>query len=45
MGAVSILSKSRPPFSTSLVLALIGAALAVNGYTLLFRLPFLHGSH
>ena len=27
MGAVSILSKSRPPFYTSLVLALVGAAL------------------
>ena len=45
MGAVSILSKSRPPFYTSLGLAVVGAALAVNGYTLLFRLPLLHGGH
>lgn len=45
MGAVSILSKSRPPFYTSLVLALVGAVLALNGYTLLFRLPLLNGGH
>ena len=45
MGAVSILSKSRPPFYTSLVLALVGAALAFNGYTLFFRLPLLHAGH
>jgi hypothetical protein len=41
MGAVSIMSKSRPPFYVSLGLALLGTALAANGYTLLFHLPFL----
>jgi Domain of unknown function (DUF4337) len=45
MGAVSILSKSRPPFYTSLVLAIAGAAMTFNGYTLLFRLPLLHAGH
>src|SRR5262245_18532204 len=45
MGAISILSKSRPPFYVSAVLALLGAALSVNGYALFFRIPFLHGGH
>ena len=42
MASVSILSRSRPTFVFSLVLAAIGVALVLNGYTLLFRLPFLH---
>jgi len=42
MASVSILSRSRPIFFFSLVLAAIGAALVLNGYTLLFHLPFLH---
>src|SRR5262245_19387165 len=45
LGAVSIMSKSGPPVYTSVVLAAIGAALAFNGYTLLFRIPFLHSGH
>ena len=40
--SVSILSTSRPMFWFSLVLAALGAALALNGFTPLFTLPFLH---
>ena len=42
MASVSILSTSRPMFFFSLVLALGGALLTVNGFTLFLRLPFLH---
>ncbi len=42
MASVSILSGSRPVFFFSLVMALLGALLTFNGYTLLFRLPLLH---
>ncbi|MBI2155005.1 MAG: DUF4337 family protein [Candidatus Rokubacteria bacterium] len=42
MASVSILSASRPMFFFSLALALGGALLAVNGFTLFFRVPFLH---
>ena len=42
MASVSILAGSRPLFFFSLVLALFGALLTINGYTLLFRLPLLH---
>src|SRR5262245_59577485 len=45
MSSVSILSKSRPVFYFSLVLALIGTTLAINGYVLVFHLPWLHGPH
>jgi hypothetical protein len=45
MSSVSILSRSRPIFFFSVLLALIGATLTVNGYALLFRLPFLHHGH
>ena len=40
--SVSILSSSRPMFWFSLVLAALGAALTLNGFTPLFTLPFLH---
>jgi hypothetical protein len=40
--SVSILSTSRPMFWFSLVLAVLGAVLTVNGYTQLFTLTFLH---
>jgi hypothetical protein len=40
--SVSILSTSRPMFWFSLVLAVFGAALAVNGFIPIFALPFLH---
>jgi len=43
MATVSIIASSRPVFLTSLALALLGAFLTFNGYTLMFKLPFLHG--
>lgn len=45
MSSIAILSTSRPTFLFSLVLALFGALLTVNGYTLFFKLAFLHGGH
>jgi len=45
MSSVSILSRSRPVFFFSVLLALIGATLTLNGYALLFRLPLLHHGH
>ncbi len=41
--SVSILAVSRWLFGFSLVLAVIGAVLTLNGFTLLFRLPTLGG--
>jgi hypothetical protein len=41
MSSVSIISKSRPTFFFSLVLAVSGALLAVNGFTLWVTVPFL----
>jgi hypothetical protein len=41
--SVSILASSRPVFAFSFVLAIVGTALAVNGFALVVRLPFLHG--
>ena len=40
--SVSILSASRSMFWFSLVLAVVGAAFAVNGFVPIFKLPFLH---
>ena len=40
--SVAILSTSRQMFTFSLVLAAIGAVLAVNGFVPVFTLPFLH---
>ena len=46
LSSVSILSKSRPTFWMSVCLALAGALLAVNGFTLYARIPFLEpGGH
>ena len=45
MSSVSILSKSRPVFYFSLILAAIGTALTINGYALVFHLPWLHDPH
>ena len=45
MSSVSILSKSRPVFYFSLVLAVVGATLTINGYALVFHLPWLHDAH
>jgi hypothetical protein len=41
MSSVSIISKSRPTFCFSLVLAVTGALLAINGFTLWVSVPFL----
>jgi uncharacterized protein DUF4337 len=40
--SVAILASSRPMFWFSMVLASAGAVLTVNGFLLVFRLPFLH---
>src|SRR5438093_128353 len=40
--SVSILSSSRPMFWFSLILALLGTVLALNGFVPLFTLPLLH---
>ncbi len=45
LASVSILSGSRPVFGVSLVTAVLGALLSINGYTLLVKIPFLHGGH
>lgn len=41
LASVSILSKSRPVFLTSVVMAVVGTLLAVNGFALLVKVPFL----
>jgi hypothetical protein len=41
--SVSILSTSRPMFWFSSVLAVLGALSTINGFLLVFKLPFLHG--
>jgi Domain of unknown function (DUF4337) len=45
MSSVSILSSSRMLYGLSMILALCGTFLMVNGYTLLITLPFFHGGH
>jgi dsDNA-specific endonuclease/ATPase MutS2 len=41
MSSISIISTSRPMFFFSLVLAIIGALLTLNGHALLVKIPFL----
>jgi hypothetical protein len=41
MASIGILASSRPAFYFSLVVAVIGAILSFNGFTLLFHLPIL----
>jgi hypothetical protein len=41
MASIAIISSSRPVFYFSLVVAVIGATLSFNGFTLIFRVPFL----
>jgi Domain of unknown function (DUF4337) len=41
--SVSILSTSRPMFWFSSVLAMLGVVSMINGFLLVFKLPFLHG--
>jgi len=43
MASIAILSSSRQTFFFGLILAALGALLTVNGYTLVVRIPFLHG--
>jgi len=45
LASVSILARSGPIFSFSLLLAIGGAVLTLNGYFLFFRLPFMHAGH
>jgi hypothetical protein len=40
MASIAILSASRPAFYFSFVVAILGAILSLNGYTMLFHLPF-----
>lgn len=42
MSSISILAGSRPVFVVSLFSAAAGVVLSLNGYLLLFRLPFIH---
>ena len=45
MSSGSILSRSRLMYGLSLILALGGTCLMINGYTLWVMLPFFHGGH
>ena len=45
MSSVSILSRSRAVFTFSLVLAVAGALLTVNGFFSVFHLPLMPGGH
>jgi len=45
MSSVSILASSRLMYGLSLILALCGTFLMINGYSLWTMLPFLHGGH
>jgi len=42
MASVSILSASRPVFLFSMVSAILGTLFCLNGFLLIFRLPFFH---
>ena len=42
MASVSILSGSRPVFLFSILSAFLGALFSINGFLLIFRLPFFH---
>jgi hypothetical protein len=42
MASISILSLSRQVFYFAVVVAAIGAVMSLNGFFLLFRIPFLH---
>jgi len=42
MASISILAVSRPIFYFGIVLASLGTLLTLNGFLLIFRLPFLH---
>jgi hypothetical protein len=42
MASVSILSGSRPVFLFSILSAFLGALFSINGFLLVFRIPFFH---
>jgi hypothetical protein len=42
MSSISIISLSRPIFYFSIVAASMGAVLTLNGYLMIFRIPFFH---
>lgn len=42
MASVSILAVSRPMFYFAVFVALLGTVMTINGYLMVFRLPFLH---
>jgi hypothetical protein len=42
MSSISIISLSRPVFYFSIVAASMGAVLTLNGYLMIFRIPFFH---
>ncbi len=42
MASISIISLSRPVFYFSLISTSIGAVLTLNGYLMIFRIPFFH---
>jgi hypothetical protein len=42
LASISILAGSRPVFGISLACAGIGSVLCMNGYLLIFRIPFFH---
>jgi len=42
MAAIAILSASRSVFYFSLVSAAVGVFLSLNGFLMVFRVPFLH---
>jgi len=42
MASISILSGSRPIFYFALVGAILGACFSLNGFLLIFRIPFFH---
>jgi len=42
MASIAIVSSSRPVFVFSLVLAVLGGLLTLNGYRVVMKIPFLH---
>jgi Domain of unknown function (DUF4337) len=42
MASISIISGSRPVFYFSIISALLGTVSSINGFLLLFRIPFFH---
>lgn len=42
MASIAILSSSRPMFYFSVVTAVLGTIFSLNGYLLIFRVPFFH---